>query len=288
MSFVTTTPDTVATAAGNLTGIGSALTAASASAATPTTAIAAAAQDELSIALAGLFGNVGQEFQALSAQAQAFHDQFVGTLNTGMSQYVSTEAANVQQNLLNEINAAAQSLLGTGGASLGGATAAQAVSSTFAQDTPFGPVALTLNGDFNPGTQQVTLTSGSLNVGTPLVLGLDALGAPLAAQTGWNNSNAAFVNALQTGNPLGAAFALANAPNNIVSGFFVGQGSITQTFPAPSGSGYSSTSVTLPVGGLFAPQQSATFTATSGSGGTTSFPLNGPQFGGLIRALVGF
>jgi PE family len=277
MSFVTTTPDIVATAASNLTGIGSALTAANASAAAPTTAIAAAAQDELSIALAGLFGNVGQEFQALSAQAQAFHDQFVGTLTTGMSQYVATEAA-------------AQSLLGNllRGAGFGGATPAQAVSQTFSQDTPFGPVALTLNGDLNLVTQQVTLTSGSLNAGAPLVLGLDLLGAPLAAEAGFNGSSLAFNTAIQTGNPLGAAIALAAGPGNVVGGFFFGQGPVTLSLPAPSGTGYSSASLTLPVGGLFAPVQPATFSATSTSGGTTSFPLGGPQFGGLIRALVGF
>jgi hypothetical protein len=277
MSFLTTTPDIVATAASNLAGIGSALSAANASAATPTTAIATAAEDEISIAIATLFGNAGQEFQALSAQAQAFHDQFVGTLNTGMSQYVSTEAANVQQTLLE--------LLGTGGPT---PAAVVPISNTFSQDTPFGPVALTLNGTADTVTGQVALTSGSLNVGTPLVLGLDALGAPLAAQAGWDHTSVAFANALQTGNPLGAAFALANAPNNIVSGFFVGQASVTESYPPPSGSGYSSTSVTVPVGGLFTPLQPATFTATSSSGATTSFPLGGPQFGGLIRALVGF
>jgi PE family len=274
MSFVTTTPDIVARAARDLAGIGSALSAANASAAPPTTGLAAAAQDEVSIALAGLFGNAGQEFQALSAQAQAFHDQFVGTLTTGMSQYVATEAANVQQTLLG--------LLGTGGA-----TPAQAVSQTFSQDTPFGPVTLTLNGDVN-GMGQLTLTSGSLNAGAPLVLGLDALGAPLAAEAGFNGSSLAFNTAIQTGNPLGAAIALATGPGNVAYGFFFGQGPVTQSLPAPSGSGYSSASLTLPVGGLFAPVQPATFSATSTSGGTTSFPLGGPQFGGLIRALVGF
>jgi PE family len=279
MSFLTATPDIVATAASNLTGIGSALGAASASAATPTTSIAAAAEDEVSTAVAGLFGNVGQEFQAFSAQAQAFHDQFVSTLNTGMGQYLSTEAANAQQTLLNALG------IGTGGAT---PAAVVPFSQSFGQDTPFGAVALTLNGTADTNTGLLTLTSGSINAPTALVLGLDTLGAPLAAQAGWDHTSVAFASALQTGNPLGAAFALANAPNNIVSGFFVGQGTITEALPPPQGSGYTSASVTIPVGGLFAPVQPATFTATSSTGGTTSFPLGGPGFGGLIRALVGF
>jgi len=43
----------------------------------PTTAIKAAAQDEVSQAVAKLFGGVGQEFQVLSAQANEFHEQCV-------------------------------------------------------------------------------------------------------------------------------------------------------------------------------------------------------------------
>jgi hypothetical protein len=286
VSFLSTTPDIVATAASNLAGTGSALSAANASAAAPTTAIAAAAQDEVSTALAGLFGNLGQEFQALSAQAQAFHEQFVGTLNAGTAQYVSTEAANAQQTLLNAINAPVQALLGSPAAAA--ARSAAAVSNTYSQSTPLGPVSLTLNGNANPQTGQVTFTSGSVGVSQQLNLGLDLLGAPLAAQAGWSNTQAGIVSAMQTGNPLGAAFALANAPYNVVNGFFVGQAPITLSQPPPAGSGYSSTTVSVPLGGLFAPTQPTTFTATSTNGTTTSFPLSGPSFGGIIRALAGF
>lgn len=54
-----------------------ALSEATAAAAIPTTQVLAAAADEVSAAIAELFGAHGQEFQALSAQASAFHDRFV-------------------------------------------------------------------------------------------------------------------------------------------------------------------------------------------------------------------
>ena len=93
MSFVTATPDLVQGAAQSLAGIRSSLAQATTVAAGPTTGIAAAAQDEVSLAIASLFGNVGQEFQGLSAQAQAFHTQFVSAMNGSAAAYVSAEAA---------------------------------------------------------------------------------------------------------------------------------------------------------------------------------------------------
>ena len=96
MSFVIAAPEPVQDAARDLTGIGSSLAEATASVSGSTTAIAAAAQDEVSVAIASLFGNFGQEFHALGAQAQAFHAQFVGSLNSGAGAYVSAEEANAQ------------------------------------------------------------------------------------------------------------------------------------------------------------------------------------------------
>jgi len=117
MSFVIATPDLVESAAQNLAGIRSSLAEAAATAAGPTTGIAVAAQDEVSIAISSMFGNFGQEFQALSAQAQAFHEQFVGLLNAGAGAYLSTEAANAGQGLLGG------GVLGSVGQNLGGAFA---------------------------------------------------------------------------------------------------------------------------------------------------------------------
>jgi PE family len=97
MSFVVATPDLVQSAAQDLAGIRSSLAEAAASAAGPTTGIATAAQDEVSVAIASMFGNFGQEFQALTAQAQAFHQQFVSLMNAGAGAYASAEAATAAQ-----------------------------------------------------------------------------------------------------------------------------------------------------------------------------------------------
>ncbi|OBJ55331.1 PE family protein [Mycobacterium sp. 1423905.2] len=101
MSYVIAMPELMQDAADNLAGIRSALAAVAADIAGPTTGIAAAAQDEVSVALASLFGNFGNEFQVLNAQAQAFHDQFVNLMRAGTGAYLSTETANVEQALLN-------------------------------------------------------------------------------------------------------------------------------------------------------------------------------------------
>ena len=116
MSFVVTAPETVTAAAENLAGVRSSLSEATAVAAAPTTGVATAAADEVSVAISRLFGAYGQEFQALSAQAAAFHDEFVSLLNGGAAAYLSTEIANAEQSLLTAVNAPAQTLgqLGSG------------------------------------------------------------------------------------------------------------------------------------------------------------------------------
>jgi hypothetical protein len=66
----------VESAAADLENIRSALTSANAAPAGPTTGLVAAGADEVSTAVA-LFAGYGQDFLALSAQASAFHQQFV-------------------------------------------------------------------------------------------------------------------------------------------------------------------------------------------------------------------
>lgn len=94
MSFVVTVPEAVAAAAGDLAAIGSTLREATAAAAGPTTGLAAAAADDVSIAVSQLFGRYGQEFQTVSNQLAAFHTEFVRTLNRGAAAYLNTESAN--------------------------------------------------------------------------------------------------------------------------------------------------------------------------------------------------
>jgi PE family len=115
MSFVTAAPDLVEAAAQDLAGIRSSLMEASASVAVPTTGVVPAAADEVSAGVAALFGNFGKEFQAVSAQAQAFHAEFVNAMNAGAAAYAGAEAA-AGQTLMSAVAAPAQALLGGGAA----------------------------------------------------------------------------------------------------------------------------------------------------------------------------
>ncbi|MEY8017670.1 PE family protein [Mycobacterium sp. HUMS_12744610] len=83
----------------NLDNISTNLVSGQAAAVGPTTGVAPMAADEVSAAIASVFGQQGQEFQALVAKAAAFHDQFTRNLATGLSQYVSAETANAAQML---------------------------------------------------------------------------------------------------------------------------------------------------------------------------------------------
>lgn len=94
MSFVTTQPEALAAAAGSLQGIGSALNAQNAAAATPTTGVVPAAADEVSALTAAQFAARAQIYQAVSAQAAAIHEMFVNTLQMSSGSYAATEAAN--------------------------------------------------------------------------------------------------------------------------------------------------------------------------------------------------
>jgi PE family protein len=94
MSFVTTQPDTLSAAAGDLQGIGGDVTAGNAAAASPTTALVPAAAGEVSALTAAQFIAHAQLYQTVSAQAAAIHEMFVSTLSTSAVSYAETEAAN--------------------------------------------------------------------------------------------------------------------------------------------------------------------------------------------------
>lgn len=123
MSFVTAAPQELQAAARNLAGIRSLLAESSASAAAPTAAVVAAAQDQVSAQVATLFSAFGQDYQAISAQAQEFHEQFVNLLGAGATAYLGTDAANVEQGLL---NAGTVAVLRNGGGGLPAALLAPA------------------------------------------------------------------------------------------------------------------------------------------------------------------
>jgi hypothetical protein len=118
MSFLTAQPEWVEAAAAQLGNIGSTLDAAHKAAAASTTALAPAAADEVSTAVAALFAGFGREYQALGAQASALHQRFVQTLASGAGAYAATEAASaaplqtLEQDVLGAINAPSEALLG--------------------------------------------------------------------------------------------------------------------------------------------------------------------------------
>ncbi|AFE16030.1 PE-PGRS family protein [Mycobacterium tuberculosis RGTB327] len=95
MSFVVVAPEVLAAAASDLAGIGSTLAQANAAALAPTTAVLAAGADEVSAAIASLFGAHGQAYQAVSAQMSAFHAQFMQALTGAGGAYAAAEAVNV-------------------------------------------------------------------------------------------------------------------------------------------------------------------------------------------------
>jgi hypothetical protein len=94
-SYVIAAPEAIAAVSGDLTGIRDAIKGAAAEAAPSTTAIAAAAGDEVSAAITSLFGGYAEEFQALTARATQFHSEFGHALSAAGSTYAADEALNV-------------------------------------------------------------------------------------------------------------------------------------------------------------------------------------------------
>ncbi len=143
MSYVLTAPDLLASAATDVDGIAATLQVANSAAAALTSGLLAAAQDEVSAAIAKVFSAYGQEYQAAIAQASAFHTEFTRALAAAGAAYAQAEAANASMitagvsDALTAITTPIQSLLGpaaigTGGA--GSAGALTAVSSTLMAD----------------------------------------------------------------------------------------------------------------------------------------------------------
>ena len=94
MTFVTTQPEMLASAAGQLQGVGTAIAAQNVAIAAPTTGVIPAAADEVSALTAAQFANHAQVYQTVSAQAAAMHEMFVRMLSASAGSYATTEAAN--------------------------------------------------------------------------------------------------------------------------------------------------------------------------------------------------
>src|SRR6185437_9172358 len=107
MSYVIAAPEFITSAASEFAKIGSSISSANAAAAGRTVAVLSAGADEVSETIATFFGAHAQAFQALSAQAEAFHRQFVQLINASSTSYGGAEAASASA-----LQAAAQDPLG--------------------------------------------------------------------------------------------------------------------------------------------------------------------------------
>ncbi|MEK0750074.1 PE family protein, partial [Mycobacterium ulcerans] len=118
MSGVIAALDTLTAAATDVAGLGAAINAANAAAAVSTTRLMAAAGDEVSADIAALFSDHALQYQAVSAEAVAFHGRFVQALTGGVQMYAAAETANTAslqtlgQDLLGMVNALAAAVLG--------------------------------------------------------------------------------------------------------------------------------------------------------------------------------
>jgi hypothetical protein len=264
MSFVSVVPDIVSAAAGSLEGIGSAMSAANAAAAAPTSGLVNMAADEVSAAVTAAFSSHAQQYQALSARASAFYDQFVSTLNSGAGAYVGTEIANAQQNLLNAVNAPVQGLLGGGGPL---AAAAQSVSQSF--NYPFGPFQLSGSFTSTPGSDGSVFATGSASA----TLGpLTVLSASGSASVPQNGPVSVGVNGTTPYGPVGLSLGGVSATNGSMHTVQITGGSL-QLSPAI---------------GLLAAQYGPTVTGTASLANSTNAVAGALATGDYFGALSAF
>jgi PE family len=300
MSFLGVTPDVLTAASGNLENIGTSLRAAHAAAAAQTTAIVAPAADEVSAAITSLFGTAAQEYQALGAQAAAFHESFVKTLGTAAGQYVAAEAASVQQAAAAAIPAAEtiNTPFGAISVTLGGnvpPTGTNGPFSVFANaTTPIGGAVFRVHGNVLNGGTTYQATGGSLN--WPGLVSFVGAGAGPYVTGGFALSNSAqtFSSDLAHGNFLGAAGALLTSPVNFTNAVLFGHQAVT--IPVDTSSlGGPTVDVTIPFGGAFAspePIRASWPTFDYTNGGTTytvdgeHLALGGTQVSGFFPFLL--
>ncbi len=148
MEFVVAAPEMLESTAANAERLGSAISSARASAAGSTTGLLAAAEDEVSAAVAKLFGAYGQQYQALVAQAEAFHNEFSAALTAAGSAYKLAEATNAAAfggGMSNALKALAAPATLLGAAPTGGVSGLSLTPLLSGSE-----VALIMGGTFNP------------------------------------------------------------------------------------------------------------------------------------------
>lgn len=95
VSFVWVSPELVSAAAADVAGIGSAVGAANTAAAAATTELLAAGGDEVSAAIAELFGMYGRDYQRIAFGAAGFHARVAALLGAGADSYGWAESSGV-------------------------------------------------------------------------------------------------------------------------------------------------------------------------------------------------
>lgn len=159
MSYLLTAPETLASVAANIDSIGSAISTAGANAAGPTTGLAAAAEDEVSAAVANLFAAYGQQYQAVVSQAAAFHSRFTQTLAAAASAYAQAESTGAAL-VSGQLGSPLQALMGQTPLGAGGGSGGFSVLTTMLGSASGDPLyALIMGGTNNPAPDPVYLNS---------------------------------------------------------------------------------------------------------------------------------
>src|ERR1700755_3324569 len=94
MSFLRAQPEVLNAVASELISVNAAVREGSSAAAVPTTGVAPAAADMVSILTAAQFASHAQLFQEISAEAAAVREQLAATLGISAGSYAATEFAN--------------------------------------------------------------------------------------------------------------------------------------------------------------------------------------------------
>src|SRR6516225_354289 len=221
MSFVIAAPDLVQGAAQDLAGIHASLAEAASVVAGPTTGVVPAAADEVSAAISAMFGNFGQEFQLLSAQAQAFHAQFVSLMNAGVGAYVSTEVANAQQAVANAIGGGGAAAAGATPSAGGGGLLGGVLGGLTGGSGTGGVVGGLTGGTSGVGGLLGGLTGGTSGVGGllgGLTGGTSGLGGLLGGLTGTTSGVGGLIGGLTGGTSGGLVGGLLGGPGNPLTG----------------------------------------------------------------------
>ena len=126
---------------------------------------------------------------------------------------------------------------------------------------------------------------GSIDInataGLPLVLAIELLGGPINAINALGHSGTAFVNALQSGNVLGAAQAVLDAPAAMANGFLNGQ----MTLPLSIEALGLPTTLNVPLDGILVPASMYTATVPALGGDFPVF-VTGTPIGGLLSDIL--